>query len=237
MQHGSAVAHNNRGVILQELGRIDQAIAAYGQALALRPDHADALRNRALALLLAGEFSEGWELHEHRWQAHVPRPATGTPEWNGQTIRGSLLILPEQGIGDQLFFLGMVPDAIRAAGTKASVTLQVDRRLQPLLRRSFAGTGLQVIASEEPRPPHDAHVFLGSLGRYFRCSMDAAMASRGVWLKASPQRCHAYRQSLSAPGTLLCGLSWLSRNESSVTTKACRCRTWSLCWRYPALAG
>ena len=57
MQHGSAVAHNNRGVILQELGRIDQAIAAYGQALALRPDHADALRNRALALLLAGEFS------------------------------------------------------------------------------------------------------------------------------------------------------------------------------------
>ncbi len=158
-------------------------------------------------------------LHEHRWQAHAPRPATGTPEWNGRAVEGSLLILPEQGIGDQLFSSGMVPDAIQEAGAAASVTLQMDRRLQPLLRRSFAGTGLQVVASDKPRPHHNAHVFLGSLGRHFRGCMDAAMASRRAWLKASPQRSHAYRQSLREPGTLLCGLSWLSRNGEFVEDK------------------
>ena len=208
----SADAHNDCGVILQELGRLDEAITAYAQAIALQPGHAGALRNRALALLLVGEFTEGWRLHEWRWQSHAPRPVSGTPEWNGQATQGTLLILPEQGIGDQLFFSGMVPDASRAAGTAASVTLQVDRRLQTLLQRSFADTGVRVIGNDQPQPPHDVHIFLGSLGRHFRSSLDATANARRAWLKASPQRAQIYRETLRTPDSLLYGLSWLSRN-------------------------
>jgi hypothetical protein len=42
----SAVAHYNRGVTLHELQRIDEALAAYERAIALKPDFVEALNNR-----------------------------------------------------------------------------------------------------------------------------------------------------------------------------------------------
>src|SRR5262245_60415781 len=39
----SAEAHANRGNVLRELERFDEAIASYDQALALRPNYANAL--------------------------------------------------------------------------------------------------------------------------------------------------------------------------------------------------
>ncbi len=37
-----AEAHNNLGIVLQELGRLDEAEASYTQAIALKPDFAEA---------------------------------------------------------------------------------------------------------------------------------------------------------------------------------------------------
>ena len=44
----SATGHYNRGNALARQGKIDQAIQAYDQALAVRPEHADAAFNKAL---------------------------------------------------------------------------------------------------------------------------------------------------------------------------------------------
>jgi tetratricopeptide (TPR) repeat protein len=51
-----AVGWFNRGVIERQRGRLEAAIAAYRQALALEPDHAEAHRNLAAALLLSGDI-------------------------------------------------------------------------------------------------------------------------------------------------------------------------------------
>jgi predicted O-linked N-acetylglucosamine transferase (SPINDLY family) len=47
-QPGSADAWNNRGVALRELGRLDDAIASFGRALAINPGYAGALLNRGI---------------------------------------------------------------------------------------------------------------------------------------------------------------------------------------------
>lgn len=49
-----AEASYNRGVVLQEMGRIDEAIASYDRAITLRPDYADAFYNRGNILLALG---------------------------------------------------------------------------------------------------------------------------------------------------------------------------------------
>ena len=54
----AAVAHNNRGVTLQELKRLDEALASYDKALALKPDYAEALYNRGNALQRLKQFDE-----------------------------------------------------------------------------------------------------------------------------------------------------------------------------------
>jgi len=45
-----AVAWKEKGDALDRLGRYEEALAAYDRALALRPDYADAWRNKGAAL-------------------------------------------------------------------------------------------------------------------------------------------------------------------------------------------
>src|SRR5205085_305442 len=122
----NAEAHANRGVALSDLGRPVEAVTAYEAALAIRPDflealnglgialealglepdHADAHWNRALQLLLRGDYAEGWAEYEWRWRQPSFRdgPIPPGPKWLGETpIAGKrLLIVSEQGFGDTL---------------------------------------------------------------------------------------------------------------------------------------
>jgi protein O-GlcNAc transferase len=44
------IALNNRGFALQLLRRLEEAIASYDRALAIKPDHVTALNNRRLLM-------------------------------------------------------------------------------------------------------------------------------------------------------------------------------------------
>src|SRR3978361_177007 len=56
-QHVTPEALSNRGVVLHSLGRLDEALASFDRALALRPDYADAQMNQAMTRLLLGDFA------------------------------------------------------------------------------------------------------------------------------------------------------------------------------------
>ena len=51
-------AHNNLGVTLKELGRLDEALASYNQAIALKPDYAEPHNNLGVALTDLGRLDE-----------------------------------------------------------------------------------------------------------------------------------------------------------------------------------
>jgi len=53
-----AEGHNNRGVVLQHLRRLDDALASYDKAIAINPDYAEAHNNRGVALQDAGRLDE-----------------------------------------------------------------------------------------------------------------------------------------------------------------------------------
>jgi tetratricopeptide (TPR) repeat protein len=112
-----AEAHSNLGLALHAQGQLDAAISSYHQAISIKPDHAEAHNNLSLALLLRGALPEGWREYEWRVQslsgsAYVadprdvsrllPRPSTRLPiELQGKRV----LLVPEQGLGDEIFFL------------------------------------------------------------------------------------------------------------------------------------
>src|SRR5262245_17704703 len=62
-----AEAYANRGSALHALTQLDAAVVNYDRAIALKPDYAEAYLCKSFALLLGGNFVDGWKSHEWRW--------------------------------------------------------------------------------------------------------------------------------------------------------------------------
>ena len=81
---GQADAHNNRGAVLKELGRLDEALADYERAVALRPGYVEAITNCAHVLLALGRHQEALA----RYDAALALRADDVEALNG---RGNVL--------------------------------------------------------------------------------------------------------------------------------------------------
>ena len=87
-----AEAYNNRGLLLQSLNRVDEAIESFDQTIQIWPDYAPAHSNKSLALLLKGNYRQGWEEHEWRWRMKEFTSAQRNfqqPQWVGQGLLGA----------------------------------------------------------------------------------------------------------------------------------------------------
>ncbi len=144
---------NDRGLSLHTLMRLDAAQASFDRALELRPDRAGVRFNRAMLLLLRGNFEEGWRDYEAR--KAVPSfhddagPGCGRPEWSGlEPLAGrTLLLVGEQGLGDSLQF-GRYAGLLADRG--ARVVMEVEK---PLARLFSNLRGVERVVERGAAPP------------------------------------------------------------------------------------
>ncbi len=222
------------GLIAKAIGEREQALACFDQALELNPQAADARCNRGQLRLAAGDFAHGWDDYEWRlrWDVAVRMGQSKSvpqlaPPWQGQPLERPLLVVPEQGLGDQIFYAGMLADlSVVAPGA----TVCVEPRLQPLLARSFEQLNVtspdaidvqDCIASGR----YGAQIHIGSLGRLFRRDAEGMARIQSRYLKADAQRSAGLRARLDPNATLRVGLSWVSKNaefgrDKSLTLEA-----------------
>ncbi|MFN4175952.1 tetratricopeptide repeat protein [Phenylobacterium sp.] len=208
----------NAGMALTALGRYGEAAAVLDAAVEARPAEGLARYRRAHARLTVGDFGRGWADYESRWStplftrsssgvvtpetrsrlALAPRPA----DFEGQRV----LVLAEQGIGDQILFASILPDL---ASVARGVTLACDPRLVSLFRLSFPGVAC--VANEDvpalDREAFDLTVAIGSLPHAWRRD-DSAFTGR-PYLAPRTAATEGWKARLAErPARRRIGISW-----------------------------
>jgi tetratricopeptide (TPR) repeat protein len=227
-----AKARYNRGNMRMVLGQIDASLEDCETALAQTkaPDEQIMMQlARSTILINLGRVGEGWDAYEARLDpnfADVTLFRVGRPAWTpGADLAGkSLLLIGEQGLGDEILFANIVPQVLERLGPKGRLTLAVERRLVGLFQRSFPGVdvGAHITGKLEGRTQRGMPFLDGKLGqidlwapiasplREFRRTTESFPDQVG-YLKADPDRVAHWRTLLDqAPAGRKVGLLWKS---------------------------
>lgn len=213
-------AWDNLGVTIQDAGKPGDAIAYYSKSIEINSKSNAPRWHRALARLALGDFQHGWEDYEFRPGISESLARVGLPRWNGEAnpnIR--LLVLPEQGLGDEIMFSSCVPDA---AKTVAQTVLVCSSKLERLFARSFpnAIVTTEYSASTAAHGASTASISIGSLPLYFRRKTED-FALLTPYLAADPSSVQGWRHKLNTLGPgLKVGISW--QGGTTFTRRAMR---------------
>ena len=213
-----AELHYNLGNVQQQLGNFGEARSAYHQALARSPDFAEAQLELAHCALAAGDFAAGWPAYEWRWktaQLRELRLSSEQPQWLGASSltpltpltppsAKTILVWAEQGAGDTLQFVRLVPRLLPLFGR---VILRVQAPLRRLIESLDAR--VEVVGDDQPLPAHDVQVPLLSLPLALR--LDAVPPFPAPYLRAEPHDVARWRQRLGAQAGWRVGIAWAGR--------------------------
>lgn len=139
VRYNRATAQQMAGIREALITQFDVAIAGVG----VTPDQLASMKvARAKALLFCGELAAGWAAYDARLDPNyadstdfiVDAPAGR----NDMDLAGkTLLLIGEQGLGDEVMFGNDINDVIEALGPAGRLILAVEPRLVPLFARAF----------------------------------------------------------------------------------------------------
>jgi tetratricopeptide (TPR) repeat protein len=224
-------ARYNRGNAKLLLGDADGAIVDCEAAMSgvLAEDERQMMRlSRSTILLNLGRIGEGWDDYEARLNPQFNDRtdfAVDLPRWapDADLAGKTLLVVGEQGLGDEVLFGNVLPDVIGRLGPKGRLMLSVEQRLVAMFQRAFptadvgphatywvGGRLTRVVPALQAGGAADLWTPMGSLMREFRRSVEA-YPTRESYLAADPARVAHWRTVLAeAPAGLKIGLLWKS---------------------------
>jgi hypothetical protein len=164
--------------------------------------------------LLDGDYETGFRLCQYRWLASQRQSNTQmikTVEWDGQPFDGPLLVMGEQGLGEECMYaslLDRIPKAIVSA----------DQRLHPILARSYP----QHTFVHRDALRHYAHDGARKVEAMTLAGLLNARGNAQPWLKHDTAKTESMRQALrqAAQGRTIVGLSWWSARKGLSADKS-----------------
>lgn len=202
-------AHCNLGRTYHLMGLLDQAKERFEKALRLQPNYPEAHLNNAICNLLLGQWEEGWQEYEWRFECHdshrfYPHQLYGE-RWSGGMFDGkTLLVHSEQGIGDAIQFVRYLPMVKERGGR---VIFEARRSLMRLFKDLQGVDELIELSGNKPPSSHyDMYIPLCSLPGIFK-TVPKNAPNEVPYLKAEPEKIEQWRKRLPTDG-LNVGLVW-----------------------------
>ena len=205
----------NKAIAYADLGQYKIAEDLYNEVLKNNPKNIEASTNLGMLHLSYENFVKGWEYYETRWdqikfQSYIN---TNKKKWDGKKIEENLLIVSEQGLGDQILYSSMINDTKKLC---KKIYFTCDPKLVKLFENSF--TNVEIISRDNfkennPGEFFDYHIPLGSLGKYFRKKREDFISSPNPYLIDDNIKTKKIADKINKKDSLLCGISWKSNND------------------------
>ena len=162
---------NNMALLKVYDGKPEEAIRYARKSLDLDPTQWDVSETYGYANLMLGNWEEGWKGYDKmigHSKARPWKPLEGLERWDG-TPGQTVHVRGEQGIGDEISFASILPDAMK----DIKVVFECDHKLESLFKRSFPGLEIYGTRFEGNRKwgnkqKIDASFLLGSLALHYR---------------------------------------------------------------------
>jgi len=210
-------------------GNTEKAISLYESLIHQRTNDINSVSLEAIKFNLSGLYlSEGklelgWEFVEFGFHPQVPPEYRRNPgrtfnkkRWGGVAEKGkTILVWREQGVGDEIIYLGCLPDLI---DTGMQIIVETDERLITLLSRSFPSCLFREqkydLNSHDKKPhieDYDFQIPVGSLPGLFRKTIDS-FDDKNPYLLPNEELIEKYKQLLSnvSFNSLRIGICWRS---------------------------
>lgn len=199
-------ACNNHALLLVDMKRFDEALDYYTKAIEVSPQHHETYWNKSLLHLLLGDFSQGWELYESRWNSIFKKACRhfSQPLWLGDASLAdkTILIYGEQGLGDDIQFCRYITEVEKLG---AKVILDVHKPVVSLMS-SLKGN-FTIIESEGDLPAFDYHCPIMSLPHAFKTQLESIPANT-PYLYANEQKASEWQKVLGEKTLPRVGLVW-----------------------------
>ena len=175
----------------------------------MNPGHKKARANYGICLLARRDW-KGWDYYSDCVETpqRLRKPIGSEPDWTGAKGQ-SIVIRTEQGMGDEINFASMFPDAIRDS---ARVVIECEGKLEGLFERSFPaakvyGTRRTDRSSWAEADLHpDASIIAGELGKI--CRTKDADFTGTAYLVADPGRRTMWRALFDSKHKPVIGIAW-----------------------------
>lgn len=204
---------SSRAVCHSYLGNFDKAISYIEEAQRFEPLNPSFTIFRGMINLQHERYTEGWDgyrlraLGEAKHMRLLPYPL-----WQGESLDGkTILILAEQGLGDQVMFSSCLSDLLSLGPRQ--VVLEAHERVEKTLARSFPH--IRVFPSGQrnfdwlPKGiTPDYYAFLADLPRHFRRNIEDFPIHSG-YLLADSARVAFWKSRLDQLNSKIkIGISW-----------------------------
>lgn len=208
---------------LTHLGRYDEALPLLDDEIERRPFEPGLRFPRAEIHLLNERFGAGWDDYAFRNLSSTKHlRMVAFPQWKGEPLeRKRILVLAEQGLGDQVMFASCLPDLLALRPER--VVVEAVNRVAPTLARSFPTC--EVISTKQDAGlewvrdlgPMDYFIPIGDLPRQFRRAA-ADFPNHCGYLVPDLRRVDHWRGVLATLGPRpKIGVSWRGGTEKTRT--------------------
>jgi Tfp pilus assembly protein PilF len=202
-----ADAYYSLGLVLKAQGHLQEAASCFTRAAELCPDFALAHLGIAHVHLIQGDFGQGWQEYEWRFETgQMEQRHFVAPRWNGEPLGGKTILLwAEQGLGDTIQFVRFARSVQRLGAT---VVVECQRRLYSILGRC-AGID-RLVACGDALPQFHFHCPLLSVPRVLGTTLDDIPA-QGPYLFADPGLIALWAEKLRELKGFRVGVNWRGR--------------------------